>query len=73
MVINPLPTNKIGRTAFTLSRCKVPTLLVNYVERGVTTHHHPTSEDSLLDFPHWVRLLSDLCSCLQSGRRVLIQ
>lgn len=56
-----------------MRRCKVPALLSNYMERGMTAYHHPTDEDTLLNFDHWVRILSNLCSCLQAGRKVLVQ
>ena len=52
--------------------CHVPTLVVDYIERGIVSHHHPL-EDDHLSLLHCLALLHELHSCLTAGRKTAIQ
>jgi hypothetical protein len=54
-----------------LRRCHVPTLLVDYLEQGMISHHHPL-EDDHLSLPCCLPLLQELHSCLNAGRKTAI-
>ena len=54
-------------------RCKVHTLLVEYVERNFTPHHYPLHADHLPNMSQCLQLLEDIYTCLQSGRKTAIQ
>lgn len=54
------------------ARCHVPTLLVDYVERGILSYHHPI-EDEHLSLVQCLPMLKELHSSLLRGRRTAIQ
>lgn len=54
-------------------RCKVHTLLVEYVERNFTPHHYPLHADHLPNMSQCLQLLEDIYTCLRSGRKTAIQ
>lgn len=55
------------------SRGKVQTLLLDYEEHGMVSHHHPLSDSESPSNQQCLDMLTDLWGALRSRRKTVIQ